>query len=116
MDISGKTRIYRKDFDGKPVYSTSISRKNQDGKYENMYIQIQLPKDIVLEDKTDINITKGFISWYKTKDGLSKIKFVIMEYETEEKYIQEEREAIQNENSYNLIDELENDLLFDKKV
>lgn len=105
MDILGKTKIYRKDFDGKPVYSTSIGRKKEDGKYENMYIQVQLPKDIELQDKTDINITKGFISWYSTKEGLPKIKFIVMEFE-DEKYIEEEREAIQNENSYNFSDDL----------
>jgi len=105
MDILGKTKIYRKDFDGKPAYSTSIGRKKQDGNYENMYIQVQLPKDVELQDKTDINITKGFISWYPTKEGLPKIKFVVMDFETEDNYIQEEREAIQNENSYNFSDE-----------
>lgn len=105
MDILGKTKIYRKDFDGKPVYSTSIGRKNQDGKYENMYVQVQLPKDVELQDKTDINITKGFISWYPTKEGLPKIKFIVMEFETEDNYIQEEREAIQNESNYNFPDD-----------
>ena len=106
MDILGKTKIYRKDFDGKPVYSTSIGRKNQDGNYENMYVQVQLPKNVELQDKTNINITKGFISWYPTKEGFPKIKFIIIEFETEDNYIQEEREAIQNENSYNFSNDL----------
>lgn len=105
MDILGKTKIYRKDFDGKPVYSTSISKKLLDGKYESMYVQVQLPKDVELQDKTYINITKGFISWYHTKDGLPKMKFIVMEFETEDNYIQEEREAIQNESNYNFPDD-----------
>ena len=55
-----------------------------------------------LENKTMINIKNGFLSYYNTKDGLPKIKVVVMEYTTdaEEQYKQEEREAIQNEGSY----------------
>lgn len=69
-----------------------------------MYLQIQLPKGIELENKTFINITKGFLTFYQTKEGLPKIKVVVMEYilDEESKNIQQEREAIQNEGSYEL--------------
>lgn len=87
-------------------YSTTISRKNQDGEYERMYVSVQLPKNIELENKTVIEITNGFLSFYNTKDGLSKIKIVVREFTTneEQKYIQEEREAIQNEEIYGVQD------------
>lgn len=70
-----------------------------------MYISIQLPKGVELENKTMIEITNGFLSFYNTKEGLPKIKIVVMEYKTdkEETYIQQEREAIQNEENYNYI-------------
>jgi hypothetical protein len=98
MNITGETLIFRNEFG----YSTSISRKNQDGEYEKMYLSVQLPKGVELENKTKINIKNGFLSYYNTKDGLPKIKIVVMEYTTDadEQYKQEEREAIQNEGSY----------------
>ena len=67
-----------------------------------MYISVQLPKNTDLENKTIINITKGFLSFYNTKEGLPKLKIVVMEYELDEesKNIQQEREAIQNEQNY----------------
>ena len=103
MNIFGKTMIFKSDYG----YSTAISNKNKDGEYEKMYISVQLPRQAELENKTIINITNGFLSFYKSKDGLPKLKIVIMDYEVDEeqKYIQEEREAIQNENSYNLSDD-----------
>ena len=98
MNITGKTMIFKSQYG----YSTTISKKNQDGEYTNMYVSIQLPKNIELENKTMIEITNGFLSFYNTKDGLPKIKIVVMEFTTDEeqKYIQEEREAIQNEEDY----------------
>lgn len=100
MNITGKTMIFKSQYG----YSTTISKKNQDGEYERMYVSVQLPKNIELENKTVIEITNGFLSFFKTKDGLSKIKIVVMEFITDEeqKYIQEERQSIQNEENYEI--------------
>lgn len=95
MNITGETLIFRNEFG----YSTSISKKNQNGEYEKMYLSVQLPKGIELENKTKINITKGFLSFYKNKQGLPQVKIVVMEYKTDEEV--QEREAIQNEQNYN---------------
>lgn len=102
MNITGKTMIFKNQYG----YSTTISKKNQDGEYERMYVSVQLPKNIELENKTVIEITNGFLSFYNTKDELPKIKIVVMEFTTDEeqKYIQEEREAIQNEEIYGVQD------------
>lgn len=81
MNITGQTMIWKNDIG----YSTTISNKNKEGKWENMYIAVQLPKDVELENQTKINITKGFLSFFKSKEGMPKIKAVIMEFETEEK-------------------------------
>ena len=75
MNITGKTKIYK----GKYGYSCSISNKNQDGSYSNMFMQIQLPKGIEIEDKSIIEITRGFISFYENKDGNKIPKIVAME-------------------------------------
>lgn len=85
-------------------YSTAISKKNQNGEYERMYLNVQLPKGVELENKTNIEITKGFLSFYQTKEGLPKIKIVVMEYkiDEEEQYKQEERQTIQDEEIYGI--------------
>jgi hypothetical protein len=106
MNILGKCKLYAKEFNGKITYSTSINRKEQDGTYKNMYIQVQMPKDITIENNIEINITKGFITFYEDKNNLSHIKFVVMEFKIDN-CEKEEREAIQNENDYTLnIDDL----------
>ena len=97
MNITGKSMIFKSQYG----YSTTISNKNQNGEYEKMYISVQLPKDIELENKTMIEIKKGFLSFYKSKEGLPKLKLVIQEFTTDEQnYIKEERETIQNEQNY----------------
>ena len=80
MNINGSTMIFKNEYG----YSTSISNKNKEGQYESMYITIQLPKGTELENKTKINITKGFISFYKNRNGIAMPKFVIQEFETEQ--------------------------------
>ena len=55
MNIIGETLIFRNEFG----YSTSISRKNQNGEYEKMYLSVQLPRGVELENRTKINITKN---------------------------------------------------------
>lgn len=95
MNISGKAVIFKKDFNGKEMYSTSISNKMADGSMENMYVSVQLPKGKSLENKSTIDVTKGFISFYKDKNGLAKPKFVIMEYNEE---ISQEMQGISDNN------------------
>ena len=81
MNITGKTMIFKSEYG----YSTAISNKNQEGTYDKMYVQVQLPKGIELENKTMIEIQNGFLSMYKTKNGLPKLKIVVMDFETENK-------------------------------
>lgn len=78
MKITGETMIFKND----KGYSTSVSNKKEDGSYENMFISINFRKGVEVENKTKINITNGFLSFYKTKDGLAKPKIVVMEFET----------------------------------
>lgn len=95
MNISGEIMVFKNEYG----YSTSISNKNQNGEYDKMYLNVQLPRGVELENRTKINITKGFLSFYKNKQGLPQIKVVVMEYQTSEEA--QEREAIQNEQNYN---------------
>ena len=84
LQIVGTTRIFAKEVNGKTLYSTSISSKKQDGTYDRMYIAVQLPKNTVLQNNTDITILEGFMSFYKSQEGLAKIKIVVMKFEKEE--------------------------------
>ena len=81
MQISGELKIFKKEINGKTLYSTSLTNKNIDGTYENMYIAAQLPRGITLENNTKINVTRGFISFYRSKTGLAQPKVVIQEFE-----------------------------------
>lgn len=83
MNISGTMRIYKNELEGRTSYSTTISKKDQFGNYENLYISVQLPRDVALESNSRINVTKGFLSFYKTRQGLPKIKAVVQEFENE---------------------------------
>lgn len=86
MKVSGETRIFRKEINGFAVYSTNVSNKNTDGKWEKMYITVNLPKGKDLENGTDIDIKNGFLSFYKTKEGLPKIRLVIMDFDIKENF------------------------------
>lgn len=74
MNITNNnTMIYvKEDENGKKHYRARVSRKNQNNEYENGYIDIRLPKDTELENKTKIDITKGFLSFYNYKDKEDK--------------------------------------------
>lgn len=91
MNISGSMRIFRKDYEGSIFYSTTISKKDEFGNYENLYINVQLPKDIALDNNTKINVTRGFLSFYKTKEGLPKIKVVVQAFGLENKVTEDTR-------------------------
>lgn len=98
MNISGTAKVYKREVNGNELYSTSISSKNINGDWEKMYISVQLPRNTTLENNTEINIIKGFLSFYKNKNGLSMPKVVIQEFQIKEEA--EERSAIQQEEFY----------------
>ena len=78
MQIKGETMIFANEQGG---YSTTISNKKQDGTYDNMYIAVNFKKRVTIGNKTKIDITNGFLSFYKTKEGLPKPKIVVMDFE-----------------------------------
>lgn len=80
---SNNTMIFAKEFNGKMYYRAGLSTKDKDGKYVNGYIDVKLPKDVELADKTKINITKGFLSFYKNKDKKDIFYIVIQEFTTD---------------------------------
>lgn len=93
MDISGTMRIYKSEFDGKETYSTTVSKKDQFGNYENMYVAVQLPRDVSLDNNSRINVTKGFLSFFKNKQGLPKLKMVVQQFDVETQTSDYEKQA-----------------------
>ena len=81
MQVLGICKIFKKEYEGKELYSTSLTNKNMDGTYINMYISCQLPKGTSVENNTKINIKKGFMSFYRNKNGLAQPKVIVQEFE-----------------------------------
>ena len=84
MTVTGDTMIFKNDLG----FSTTISNKNMDGTWENMYISVQFPKNDErakeMDNKTKIYIKNGFLSFYKSTAGISKVKLIITDYEIRE--------------------------------
>ena len=60
----GEAMIYRRDDWGYPQYSVKLSNQNQQtGEWEYSYMQVGLPKNALINDKTEIIINKSFFSF-----------------------------------------------------
>ena len=101
MQIRGETMIFANEKGG---YSTTVSNKNQDGTYDNMYITVNFKKNVSIENKTKIDITNGFLSFYKTREGLPKPKIVVMDFEIKDKTETKQQEKV---NEYDITDNSE---------
>ena len=95
MNITSKdTMLFvKKDEKGKTHYRAGLSSKNIKGEYESAYIDVKMPKDTNLPDKTKIDINKGFLGFYNYKDKEGKTKtiwyIVVQEYSVNVKIEQE---------------------------
>ena len=65
-----KTIYKYKTKDGKEFYSIGLSKKKQDGSWENGFISCRFPKDAQLENKTRILIKRGWLDFY-VKDRIT---------------------------------------------
>ena len=85
MKIYGQTKIYRKDFNGRPSYSRMIaSQEYKDGRkgdWIRTYENVQMPKNTNIPDGSIINVKKGFEAVFNsTKHGIMR-KLVVLEYD-----------------------------------
>ena len=98
MNITSKdTMIFcKEDSYGKIHYKAGLSTKKQDGTYDNAYIDVRMPKDTKLENKTKININKGFLSFFKTKDDKVIWYVVVQEFTTNEQLKKTEVYEVEN--------------------
>lgn len=82
MQVSGQTKIYKKDFNGRPSYSRCIaSQEYKDGKkgdWIRVYESVQFPKDADIPDRSIVEV-KGFEATYNSRNGAQR-KLVVTEY------------------------------------
>lgn len=57
--------VYKNEKDGKISYSIGLSKKKEDGTYENGYLPCRFQKNVSLENKTRIKIKMAWIDFYK---------------------------------------------------
>ena len=84
MKLTGQTTIYRKDFDGRPAYSTSVSKKKEDGTWTSVFIPVSFRKGIEVGNKTKVDVKDGWLNCYEGKNGVVLTIF-INEFTSEEK-------------------------------
>lgn len=81
--FEGTTKIFRKDFNDRAVYSTSIGKKRQDGEWDNAYIGVQFKRGTDIHDGTKIDIINGWLTFYLNKEGKPVWQIFVSEFETE---------------------------------
>ena len=83
MDVTGKTKIYRKDFNGKPSYSRAISSQEYKdgvkGDWITVFEPVQFPKGTDIPDRAIVEIVKAFEATFKGKNGNQR-KLVVQEF------------------------------------
>lgn len=81
-NFEGETMIFKNE---NGFYSTSMSKKNLNGEWENKFISVQFPKGTEIPTKTKVNIKKAFMSFdiWTDKEGKeqSAFKLVVQDFE-----------------------------------
>ena len=75
-----KTIFKYKTKDGKEFYSLGLSKKKQDGSFENGFISCRFKKDVQLENKTKIQIKSAWLDFY-VKERITNPYIFINEFE-----------------------------------
>ena len=72
--------VFKREYNDKTYYSIGLSRKKQDGTYENAYIDTHFKGNVDIDNQTNIYIKDGFMSFY-LKDGKAVFYLVITDFE-----------------------------------
>lgn len=56
--------IFKREYQGNTFYSLGLSKKKQDGTYDNGYMPCQFKKGVSIEDKTKIYLKHAWLSFY----------------------------------------------------
>ena len=86
MNITGKCTVYvkEKEINGenRKFYSLGLSKKDGDS-WKNFYIPANFKKGVVVENKTKIDITNGWLDCYTNKDGQNVLTAFVSEFTSE---------------------------------
>lgn len=85
--------IFQKDYNGKKYYKLGLSRKLQNGEYENGYIDIQFKQDVEIQNKEKIYLKNAFLTFYKNKDKATIPYIFVMDFERIEDAIEHSKET-----------------------
>lgn len=83
IEVTGETKVFKKMFDDRASYSTSIGKKKQDDTWDNAYINLQFKKGVDIADGTKIDIQKGWLTFYINKDKKPVWQIFVSEFESE---------------------------------
>ena len=86
--------IYEKEINGTKFYRLQMSKKMQDGSYQNGYIDVKFAKCEPPKNRDRIYLKKAWISFYLSKDKHTIPYVVCMEYETAEQVIRDSKKDI----------------------
>lgn len=74
--------IFRQDTEYGTNYRIGMSRKKQDGTYDNAYFPVQFKKGIEVENRTNIYIKDAWLTFFKTKEGKPIFYIFINDFNT----------------------------------
>ena len=89
--------IYEKELNGTKFYRLQLSKKMQDGSYQNGYVDIKFAKCETPVNKTKIYLKNAWWSFYLNKDKHTIPYIVCMEYETAEQVIRDSKKDIEKQ-------------------
>lgn len=91
--------IYEKEINGVKYYRLQMSKKVQDGSYQNGYIDVKFAKCEPPKNRDRIYLKKAWISFYLSKDKHTIPYVVCTEYETAEQVIRDSKKDIVKQNT-----------------
>ena len=80
-EFSGECMVFAKEHNDRTFYSAGLSKKKADGEYENGYIDVVFKKGVSIENKTKIEILKGWLTFYINKEKRTVPQIFISEFE-----------------------------------
>lgn len=86
-------KVRRKDYNGTPFYSISVSQKLFDGQTIWGRKQVKFRKGVDIPDGTVIKIKKAFENFYKDKNNNDVFYYMILEYENISSAVEEYRDT-----------------------
>lgn len=86
--------IYEKEINGAKYYRLQMSKKVQDGSYQNGYIDVKFAKCEPPKNRDRIYLKRAWISFYLSKDKHTIPYVVCTEYETTEQIIRDSKKDI----------------------